>query len=567
MRTEDLADIEQRLDSVAPRSPRIDANSIGGFVVTYNDATLGTSVAFTVASVAGMSSLQLKRNFSRDPGSAVVLQSWGAGGLSDGQQLKYDDNDPSLRANQSIYYWIDCIAFQVPEENITVGPQTFTNNADTLAPDAILDFDASHEAVSGGTVLVSAAFNPPVNGRFASCKIYVTGYNGVAASQALAQNATSPWRFTMLQTGETVTLTAIAVSLSGIEALTGPTKSLTLGAAATVPAKPMGVTATEIATGIQIGFPASAESNVTSYKVKRALLNAGFGASSTIATVVSSGASAYTSLDTNGLKDVYEYYVVATSAAGDSSPSAVAIEDFVISSARLPINTVQYTNNATIDSIDAGASATVRVYGPGGVGSAWDLKVGYGNTTGAKSQSAQTFTGKSYVTKYFCYWNGSAFILTTTFFDTLPDGYWFVGAVTTVAAGGGGGTGGGGGSDGGGPCFSGNTKILTLTGVRRFDELPHTFVVFNRSGKPRGARLLIHDYEGPMHVMGDDELVTPTHQFARGLKWVMAKFIFPMTRVFNGKVYNAVIVGEKEFDEQHYVLANGEVAHNSKPSP
>lgn len=437
-----------RLDILFPQGG-ISSTPLGEFIVIYNAVAKGAKVSFSLRDKSGIFQILLKRNYSLDEGSATALQTWTASAITQDSEVNYDDLDPNLKNNSTVYYWLDCLPI-LDGNSVTVGPQKLVLNLDQNEPDAITDFDASHGALAANVINVAVAFTPPSNDLFGSCKIYISGYQGITDYQAIAQSETSPFDFNLLQTGETVTLKAVAVSINGIESTaTAPTKSLTLGTAATVPAKPMGVTATEIATGIQVAFPANGESNVTSYKIKRALLNAGFGASSTIATVVTTGAAAYTSLDTDGLKDVYEYYVVATNAAGDSSPSAVAIEDLINSSARLPINAVQYTNDSTVDSVDAGASATVRVYGSGGVGSAWNLKLGYGNTTQTKSQLAQTFTGKSYTTKYYCYWNGSSFILATTFFDVLPDGYWLVGTVTTVAAGGGGGSSGGGGSDGG----------------------------------------------------------------------------------------------------------------------
>jgi len=104
------------------------------------------------------------------------------------------------------------------------------------------------------------------------------------------------------------------------------------------------------------------------------------------------------------------------------------------------------TNNVTVDSIDAGSSATVRIYGPGGVGTNWTFYKGSATTTMASG----SITGLSYSTTYWVYWTGSAFAASATAFAALPDGYIFAGKVTTVAAGGTGGSPGGGGSTGNG---------------------------------------------------------------------------------------------------------------------
>jgi hypothetical protein len=106
-----------------------------------------------------------------------------------------------------------------------------------------------------------------------------------------------------------------------------------------------------------------------------------------------------------------------------------------------PYNT---TNNATIDSIDAGTSATIRIYGPGGVGSSWIRYTGSAQTT----MLSGSITGQSYSTKYFVYWNGTNFAASTTYIPIIPDSYVFVGTVTTVAQGGSGGSSGGGGGGG-----------------------------------------------------------------------------------------------------------------------
>jgi hypothetical protein len=108
----------------------------------------------------------------------------------------------------------------------------------------------------------------------------------------------------------------------------------------------------------------------------------------------------------------------------------------------LPLNS---TNNATVDSIDAGSSATARIYGPGGVGSAWMRFSGQGTT----SFPAGSITGLAYSTAYYVMWTGSAYQAFTQLSQALVDSYVFVGKVTTVASGGGGGSSGGGGTGGG----------------------------------------------------------------------------------------------------------------------
>lgn len=107
-----------------------------------------------------------------------------------------------------------------------------------------------------------------------------------------------------------------------------------------------------------------------------------------------------------------------------------------------------FTNNATVDSIDNGTNATIRVYGPGGVGTTWHQQV-----SGLASQEfAAVSITAAYTTKFFVFFNPLTGVLTasTSGFAGLPDGLIYCGTVTTVASGGGGGIGGGGGTGGGG---------------------------------------------------------------------------------------------------------------------
>lgn len=89
------------------------------------------------------------------------------------------------------------------------------------------------------------------------------------------------------------------------------------------------------------------------------------------------------------------------------------------------------TNNATVDSIDAGASATVRVYGTGGVGSSWISYKGAEQTI----MNPGTISGLAYSTVFYVYWDGNAYQASTTAFGSLLDGYTFAGVVTTISSG------------------------------------------------------------------------------------------------------------------------------------
>lgn len=110
---------------------------------------------------------------------------------------------------------------------------------------------------------------------------------------------------------------------------------------------------------------------------------------------------------------------------------------------------LNYSNNATCDSIDNGVNATIRVYGAaGGPGTTWNLTIG-----SLTQPSLASFSGAfNYNTDYIVYWNGSSFqvILASNALPALSDNISFTAVIHTVSAGGGGGVSGGGGTSGGG---------------------------------------------------------------------------------------------------------------------
>jgi hypothetical protein len=87
------------------------------------------------------------------------------------------------------------------------------------------------------------------------------------------------------------------------------------------------------------------------------------------------------------------------------------------------------TNFATVDSVDSGTSATIRVYGNGGVGTAWSRI--FGTTTEGPFPSGNVL-GLFYDTKYFVMFDGTQLFAFTTMPPAMPDNYRYVGTVTTV---------------------------------------------------------------------------------------------------------------------------------------
>jgi hypothetical protein len=117
------------------------------------------------------------------------------------------------------------------------------------------------------------------------------------------------------------------------------------------------------------------------------------------------------------------------------------------------------------------------------------------------------------------------------------------------------------------PCFSPNVKVDTCNGPVEFGKMPQQLVVMTEFG-PMMADVLSHEFDGIMIDMGDGELVTFDHLLKRGDKYIAAKDALPDNpRVpYKGLVYNLSIHTNDEA-QRHYVLANGEVAHNRKADP
>jgi hypothetical protein len=139
----------------------------------------------------------------------------------------------------------------------------------------------------------------------------------------------------------------------------------------------------------------------------------------------------------------------------------------------------------------------------------------------------------------------------------------YLGTITTPAHGGGG-TGGHGG--GGGPCFTGNTRVITKGGAKAIAAIDLGEEVKSLAGWVRVTAKLEHWYEGPVQAMGFGEFVTPGHRMWEGAKWIPAKDIFPDSQHFVGRVHNLHCEGSDDF-ERCYRLLNGRVAHNVMKPP
>jgi hypothetical protein len=403
-------------------SPAISPNAVSGFQAVPNSTTNGVDVSFTMFTITGISSITLLRNFVNDIGTATVINSWTPPMQAD---YAWSDTDSQLQATAEAYYWLSFAPVGATGKTVTAGPQIILLNPQLIPPNGAKGISASAQAAVNGETLIT------VNVAFisASVKIYVSRYHGQDSYVAVADSYSTPVQFNLDVTGETVSLKAVAVSAGGIEASSAPTAVLTLNGIATVPATPEGVVVNQISTGNQISFPASKD-NVTSYNLFRGQYGTIFSVATLLANTTTT-VSTVNYLDSAGLGGNYQYFIVAVNGTGSSLPSAAAFPLQQYSSAGIPANVPSNTtNNATVDSIDSGTSALVRVYGPGGVGTSYLHYTGFGSVT----RPPGTVSGLGYATTYCVLWTGSALIAVTAYPETLPDNYEFIATIITTSA-------------------------------------------------------------------------------------------------------------------------------------
>ena len=421
-----------RIDALIS-TPTIGAQSVSQFIPITNPTTKGIDVSFSLTSIKGMGSLSLLRASVQDVAQATVLQTWTASVSA----FTWSDTDVKLQQYGQAFYWLRLEPVNSTGTAVVVGPEFILLNPSLLPPLAVLGISASHAAASNGTILVTCNITGIPAGN--SVKIYVTGYEGNASAVAVAQRSSAPLQFTLQATGETVTLRAIAVSPGGAEAVSGPTTSLILNGSATVPAKPQNVTVAQLSTGDQVMWPANLESGITAYQVWRGQRGDSFLSASLLATVSTTGVGTVQYLDTGGLGGDYQYFIIAVG-VGNSIQSDPANPTVLYSSATIPSNVpANTTNTATIDSVDAGSNALVRVYGAGGVGTGYTRVAGFGSP----NRPYGSISGLAYLTKYAILYNtaNQTYLASTTYAPTLPDYYEWVGVLTTTAASGLSGTG------------------------------------------------------------------------------------------------------------------------------
>ncbi len=329
--------MQTQADLLRLRNLQIPKNPVVTFTATPLPNSFGATIEFTLGpDLKGCSQINVMRNRINDLSSAVLLNTYPLTAENANGDFQFIDSDQALLADQ--FYWLQTIPLPeraglaqteaVSGTPIVSGPVTLSAlNANLLPPDAIADWSVSLGAGSNGIQLLCVNFAVPSDPNFGSCQIQATGYLGDTNPQIVGQGLSSPFSFTMVQTGETVTLQAFAVSKNGINATSGPTHTVTLNGTETVPAKLENVTVTVITTGVQVDFDAGLEADITSYKVYRGPHGSGFGSATLKTTITSTGSRHYTYLDTTGISDAaagayFDYFVTAVNHVGESSASA-----------------------------------------------------------------------------------------------------------------------------------------------------------------------------------------------------------------------------------------------------
>jgi hypothetical protein len=109
-----------------------------------------------------------------------------------------------------------------------------------------------------------------------------------------------------------------------------------------------------------------------------------------------------------------------------------AVSAGLMSSAATASNlSLNQSNYATVDSVANGNTATVRVYGSGGVGASWASVVG----NSSKVMASGTILNIAYATNGFVVWDGEQYQLKPQLSQTFPDTWVPVGKVSVIANG------------------------------------------------------------------------------------------------------------------------------------
>jgi hypothetical protein len=130
---------------------------------------------------------------------------------------------------------------QVANINGTTASITAAVTSATTAPDQVYAVSGTvspYKSPTGMKSLVAINFTPA--GNFALAAIWFTGYGGSSTPQLMSQGYSSPVEFLAETTGETVTVTVVAINSDGVSAdfSSAPTILLTLSSTGTAPPAP-----------------------------------------------------------------------------------------------------------------------------------------------------------------------------------------------------------------------------------------------------------------------------------------------------------------------------------------
>lgn len=101
------------------------------------------------------------------------------------------------------------------------------------------------------------------------------------------------------------------------------------------------------------------------------------------------------------------------------------------SAATQPNVSLNQSNFATVDSVAAGGTATVRIYGSGGVGTSWTSILG----TTSKVIPGGTVLNVAYGSNLYVAWDGSRYQVKPSLTQVFPDGWIPAGKVSVIANG------------------------------------------------------------------------------------------------------------------------------------
>jgi hypothetical protein len=228
------------------------------------------------------------------------------------------------------------------------------------------------------------------------------------------------------------TLTGIHLALQSLYAQTGSTpltKVDTTAAAFTAPPAPSQLAVSGANGSFSVSItPARNATNALIYQEISSSPTANFVSGVTVYPVSTNtsfvlpnpGASLYWRLRSSYNQQNWSSFVVQPGAVSSGLMSSAA------TGSNLSLN---QSNYATVDSVAGGGTATVRVYGSGGVGTAWTSILG----TSSQVIPSGTIMNIAYATNGFVVWDGQKYQLKPQLAQTFPDTWVPVGKVSVIA--------------------------------------------------------------------------------------------------------------------------------------